>query len=146
VTHELTRCFAISSPKQRLFALACQPMLAPRYLNFLTGIAPLGETKEVGAWKRYHVDVSYRALLKTSGVVEHCSDEIAHSAHLRHDGTLACFDASFKIGEDHVDLTCTYQAKVPLVRWLIRFVLHRALGRVAHAMDRYAASSALSPT
>jgi hypothetical protein len=138
LARQLKRRFATRASAAQLFALVEQPLLAPAYLNFLAAIAPLDGGEENDGWVRFEVDVTYRTVLKTRGVVTLATDPVTKTARLRHKGTLAEFEATFTIASQHVDLACLYDAKAPLVRWLIKLSLDRLLVQIAAAMDRFA--------
>jgi hypothetical protein len=146
VSQSLSRTFPISSHPDALLRLAGQPLLAPAYLNFLDTIAPVTGRSESNGWNAFDVQVSYRSLLRASGRIEHLTEPHIGKSHLRHDGPLAQFEAVFTINHGRVDLTCTYEAKVAMINWLVARVLDRALQQVASAMDRYAAARSIGPT
>ena len=142
----LSCTFQITCDPEVLLDLASRPLLAPAYLNFLETIEPGQGLTADSDWAPYTVRVAYRSILKTSGLVEHRVDKAARAAHLRHDGPLAQFEAIYRIIDHQVELNCAYTTKVPLVSWLVRTVLNRALVQIAAAMDRYAASRTAAPT
>jgi hypothetical protein len=126
--------------------VACQPLLAPAYLNFVTDIVAVSHKSHPSEPRPYLVNVRYRHLLKAQGLVTHVSDTVGYTVTLSHDGPLAQFDATFHLKSDHVMLTCRYRAKSALMTWLVGKVLARALDQVAAAMDRYAAALPVLPT
>jgi hypothetical protein len=148
----LVRHFDMTAQPHQLLWLAGEPHLAPRYLNFLTDIrhlqaqVPMPAKPQGHNWRCFQVWVQYRNILKTEATVYLRVDPSLARVYLNHDGGLAQFDAAFQIDTGQVTLTCDYQAKVPLVSWLIAKVLDRALSRVAQAMDRYAATLSDVPT
>jgi hypothetical protein len=140
MTKSLQHTFSISAPKAALMDLAGQPLIAPRYLNFLTSICQNTHAQCPDGHAAYDVGVNYRAILKAEGLVYHGVDRARHQAFLSHDGPLAAFKAVFAVTDGQVDLVCTYHAKVPLITLLIERLVDRALAQVASAMDRYAAN------
>jgi hypothetical protein len=140
MTKSLQRTFAITAPTAALMNVAEQPLIAPRYLNFLTSICRNTEVPCPEGHAAYEVGVSYRAILKAEAIVYHGVDRNQNLAFLSHDGPLAAFDAVFALKDGEVVLVCTYHAKVPLISMLVNKLVDRALVQVAGAMDRYAAS------
>jgi hypothetical protein len=146
VTHQLVRRFPIASPPKSLLAVAQKPLLAPAYLNFLESIEATDTGNLSDGWAAYKVRISYRSIFRAYEVIEHHVDYDTQTARLRHNSPLACFDATYVVGDQHVDLSCSYEAKLPVVAWLISIGLDRMLAQIVAAMDRYAASLAPSPT
>lgn len=151
MARKLVRHFVIRAQPHQFLWLASQPHRAPHYLNFLTDIRP-SEAKQCGKldfekfdWRQYKVWVQYRHLLKAQGFVRIHVDGDSSTVHLNHDGNLAQFEAAFCVEPGLVTMTCHYEAKIPLVSWLISKVLDRALDQIAAAMDSYAVSSTLGP-
>jgi hypothetical protein len=140
-----TRIFPIKAAPSSLMELASLPLLGPHYLNFLQRIEKTDDQGSKHGWTSYKVWVVYKSILKTQGVVEHLAEGALQKVTLRHDGGIAMFVSTFQIEADEVQLTCTYDAKIPLVQWLVARVLDRALTQVASAMDRYAATRAWGP-
>jgi hypothetical protein len=135
----IARRFLTKAPQQSLFELAGQPLLGPHYLNFLVAIGPATPANDAtGEWTLYNAEIAYRGLLKAKGQVAHQTCHETMTAQLRHDGPLIGFEASFVIQQEHVDMTCDLDAKVPLIQWLVKVMLARALVQVAAAMDTYA--------
>lgn len=139
------RLEVVSSPEALLY-LANQPLLAPRYLNFVTDIVPLEREMSDVVGHHYDVGIRYRVVLATRGIVHHHYDGDKQTITLRHDGKLAQFVATFGVSQGAVTLVCDYQTKVPLVTWLVGRLLDRAIHQAASAMDRYAACLVTSPT
>lgn len=142
----LNRRFETWAPREKLFYVACHPLLAPAYLNFVIGIVEVERKTEPSEPRHYLVDVHYRHVLKAQGMVSHVSDAAGYTVTLSHDGPLAQFDATFQLQHNDVVLTCRYHAKSAFMTWLVGKVLSRTLDQVAKAMDRYAATLPSSPT
>jgi hypothetical protein len=139
MTKSLQRTFATTAPEAALMSLAEQPLIAPRYLNFLSSICQNTEAPCPEGHAAYDVAVSYRSILKAEALVYHGVDLNQNMVFLSHDGPLAAFDAVFAVKDGEVVLVCTYQARVPLISMLVNKLVDRALMQVAGAMDRYAA-------
>jgi hypothetical protein len=141
-----TFAYPMRSDMRRLWFVANDPMLVPRYLNFVTQVEPLdspiGDTVQ-----RLRVSIVYKIIFRGSPTItyapepEHNRVTIAHAGEGLIDFTLAGVVGPNPDGSalgSQLTLTCDYKVHNQAFGWIAKRLLPHALRLVVGALDRFA--------